>query len=111
MYKAGKSWMVAPLVFFSLGAFSLGVTPVKADQVNAEQKAHEEDSSIYTASVSQEQRVVLHATSDASQAPESSAEMASESVVSRAAKKLQLIKLILRKQQLKQLKLAKQLIR
>ena len=40
MYKAGKSWVAAPLVFFSLGAFSLGVTPVKADQAQDEpQKA------------------------------------------------------------------------
>lgn len=49
MYKAGKSWMVAPIVFFSLGAFSI-TSPVNADQVA--QAATTEDSSVYTTSSS-----------------------------------------------------------
>ncbi|MBD5069134.1 MAG: KxYKxGKxW signal peptide domain-containing protein, partial [Lactobacillus sp.] len=47
MYKAGKSWMVAPIVFFSLGAFSI-TSSVSADQVT--KQATTEDSSVYTAS-------------------------------------------------------------
>ncbi|MDE6375849.1 MAG: KxYKxGKxW signal peptide domain-containing protein, partial [Ligilactobacillus sp.] len=67
MYKAGKNWVVAPLVFFALGAFSIGVSPVKADQVN--ENSQPEDESIYTASVpTNEEKVDLGPTSKASQA-------------------------------------------
>ena len=71
MYKAGKSWVAAPLVFFSLGAFSLGVTPVKADQAQDEpQKAVDE--SIYTISEpAKGQEVVLQATNSANRSASS----------------------------------------
>ena len=42
MYKAGKSWVVAPLVFAAFGFFELGVSPVKADQVETKTKNVEE---------------------------------------------------------------------
>lgn len=71
MYKAGKSWVAAPLVFFSLGAFSLGVTPVKADQAqNEPQKAVDE--SIYTISEpAKGQEVVLQAANSANRSASS----------------------------------------
>ena len=69
MYKAGKSWVVAPLVFAAFGFFELGVSPVKADQVETKTK-NVEDMSVYTVSAPLGQQEFVLPQTDTSEAKE-----------------------------------------